>query len=397
MPGRAPKTMNETYRIRQFSSFADLPAPHRTLLGGEIERQGLFREPAWFEHLMRNFFDEGHELRLYAVEDSASDQPLLLAPLRYTTHDNAIRRGHVIGAISNPENYTTTALMFAPRVEQPVRILTALFKHFRLVALEGRGYDGVRLWPVELDSPLGVAIDRALRDAGFVIQTYANSYNRFEDTAGLSYGAYFAQRSANMRYNVRRRQRALERRGDMEFVLVTGSAGLEAAIADYIQVSRHSWKELPSMFAPETLQLMSLSASKGCLRLGILRLGDEPVAVQFWIVSGGTAHCARLAYHEAYKKLGVGVVLTSRMIAHVLDHDHVRRLDYGYGHDEYKRGWMKSARDYHGFMAFNPATPLGRIYAFRHIQGRWGKRLLKRGLGWLGWARFKETPTADGG
>ena len=145
------------------------------------------------------------------------------------------------------------------------------------------------------------------------------------------------------------------------------------------------------MFAMETLQLMFLSAAKGCLRLGILRLDGVPTAVQFWIVTGGTAHCARLAYDEAYKKLAVGVVLTDFMIAHMLNQDRVNRLDYGYGRDEYKRGWMKDARDYYGFIAFNPATWRGRIFALRHIQGRRLKDVVKRTLGLLGWKRFKAT------
>jgi Acetyltransferase (GNAT) domain len=389
-------TLNQKYRIRQFRSFSDPPAPYLALLECEIKRQGVFREPEWFEHLMRNFFDPGDEFCLYGLEEAGSGRPLLLAPLRYTTTDKAAKRAHVIGSISNPENYTTAALIFDRAVDDPVPVLEELFRHFRGGTAVGhpRRIDAIRIWPVELDSPLADAIHQALKSAGFIIQSYANSFNRFEDTTGLSYEAYFAQRSANMRYNVRRRQRALERRGDLELVLVTSPADLERAIPDYLLVSRSSWKSPASMFALETLQLMHLSAEKGCLRLGILRLDDVPVAVQFWIVSGGTAHCARLAYHETYKKLAVGVVLTNFMISHVLDHDHVDKLDYGFGRDEYKRGWMKNAREYHGFMAFNPATPLGRIYAFRHIQGRWIKRLIKRGLGLLGWTRFKK-PVAE--
>lgn len=385
--------MSQTYRIRQFPSFSDLPAPYLTLLEGEIERMGLFREPEWFGHLMRHFFAEDHEFRLYGVEEADSGRPLLLAPLRYTSSDYAVKWGHVIGSISNPENYTTTALIFDPTVEHPARVLEALFRHFRVGAPDGqpRRFDAIRIWPVELDSPLGDTIHHALQGAGFIFQPYANSFNRFEDTADLSYETYFAQRSANMRYNVRRRQRALEKRGGLELLLVTSPADLEKALPDYVHVARHSWKSPASMFAPETLQLMRLTASKGCMRLGLLRLDGEAVAAQFWIVSGGIAHCARLAYHEAYKKMAAGVVLTNFMIAHVLDQDQVNKLDYGYGRDEYKRGWMKDARDYYGFMAFNPSTPLGRLFAVWHIQGRRMKRSIKWGLGQLGWKRFKKS------
>lgn len=397
-PDRASPDVSRAYRVRQFPNFTDLPGSYRTLLDGEIERLGLFREPEWFEYLMRNFFEETDELRLYGLEEADSGRPLLLAPLRYSPSDYAVKKGHVIGSISHPENYTTAALVFDPAVEHPVLVLEALFRHFRAASRDGhpQRFDAIRIWPLELGSALGDTIHQALRGAGFFVQSYANSFNRYEDTTGLSHEAYFAQRSANMRYNVRRRQRALERTGKPELILVTSPADLERSVPDYISVSRASWKPLASMFALETLQLMHLCAVKGYLRLGILRLDGRPAAVQFWIVSGGTAHCARLAHDEAYKKLAVGVVLTNFMIAHVLDHDRVSKLDYGYGPDEYKRGWMKSAREYYGFMAFNPSTRIGRLSAIRHIQGRRVKRLIKRGLGWLGWKRFKNQDVEQG-
>jgi hypothetical protein len=347
---------------------------------------------------MQNFFDETDELRLYGLEEADSGRPVLLAPLRYSTSDYAVNRGYVIASISHPENYTTAALVFDPAVEYPVLVLEALFRHFRSASPDGhpRHFDAIRIWPVELDSALGDTIRQALRRAGFFVQSYANSFNRYEDTTGLSYEAYFAQRSANMRYNVRRRQRALERTGRLELILVTSPADLESSLPDYMAVSRASWKSPATMFALETLQLMHLCAIKGYLRLGILRLNRKPAAVQFWIVSGGTAHCARLAYDEAYKKLAVGVVLTNFMIAHVLDHDRVNKLDYGYGRDDYKRGWMKDTREYYGFIAFNPSTSVGRLSAIRHIPGRWVKRLIKRGLGLLGWKRFKNQDVEKG-
>jgi hypothetical protein len=97
--------------------------PYRDLLASEIKRDGLFREPEWFEHLMRNYFNEHDELRLYGVEDTGSGRPLLLSPLRHTTSDRAVRKGRVIGSISNPENYTTAALIFDPETRDPVHVL----------------------------------------------------------------------------------------------------------------------------------------------------------------------------------------------------------------------------------------------------------------------------------
>lgn len=381
--------MTPQYLVRCFFGFAELPPAYGSLLEGEIARQGFFREPQWFEYLLRHYFASGDELRLYGLEDAATGRPLLLAPLRHSQADYAVRGGQVLGSLSHPENYATAALIFDPAVHDYRPLLGALFKRLREAGSMESGHrpDAIRIWPFDRHAALGHALLAALREAGYIVQTYENSFNRFEDTAGLDYATYFARRSANMRYNVRRRQRALEKQGRLEMRLITEPEDLAAAIPDYIAVSRASWKSPASMYSLETLGLIQLCAAKGCLRLGILRIDGVAAATQFWILSGGTAHCARLAYDEGYKKLAVGVVLTNFMIAHLLDRDHVGRLDYGYGRDEYKRGWMKDAREYFGIIAFNPSTWRGRAYGLRHVQGRRLKRAVKGVLERLGWKR----------
>ncbi len=376
------------FTIRNFSSFSELPSTYASLIEASAA-SGLFSDPEWFAYLMRRVFDQDDRLRLYAVEEKESGQPLLLAPLRFSTADLSVPGARVIGSISHPENYAVAALVFDVSVKDRRQVLAALFKHLKKGALEERELpcDVLRLWPVEADSPLTETIYAALRSAGFWVQGYANSFNRYETTAGLGYEAYFGARSANFRYSVRRRQRALEKAGTLELTVCCDGSELKRATDDYISVSLASWKAAPTMIALGTLEMIELAARKGCLRLGTLRLDGVATAAQFWIVTGGVAHCARLAYHEAYKHLAVGVVLTNFMIAHVLDHDHVHRIDFGYGQEDYKGGWMKDARDFYGFMAFNPATRRGRYHGLRHILGRPVKRGIKRLLVLAGWKR----------
>jgi hypothetical protein len=386
--------MADRFCIRQFRTFSELPARYAELQSEEVHRHGLFRCAEWYEYLMRNHFADGDEFCIYGVEEEGAGRPLLLAPLRRSSRDKAVPNCRVVASVSHPENYATMAFAFDPGVRDHAGTLAALFRHFRMGAgpAPEPPLDVIRLWPVELGSELGETIHLALRAAGFWVQPYANSYNRFEDTEGISYDAYFAQRSANLRYSVRRRLRALEKTGSLQIAVHTGGQDLERAIADYVSVSLHSWKRPGSMVSPQNLQLIRLAAAKDCLRLGILKVGGVPAAAQFWIVSGTTAHCARLAYHEGYKKLAVGVVLTNHMIAHVLDHDRVKKIDFGFGQEDYKGGWMRDARDYYGFMAFNPVTPRGLYQGARHIVGHKAKRLIKRGLEALGLRKPRVAP-----
>lgn len=379
--------------IRFFTDFRELPAGYADLLA--VGRgAGLFFDGDWFAHLMQYAFHANDRFRLYGVEDEQDGRSLLLAPLRTSTADSAVAGARVVGSISHPENYAEAALCFAPAVTDRRRVLAALFAHLKAGGEEdwGKPCDVIRLWPLEEGSDLAGVVRGGLEDAGFWVQSYANSYNRYETTRGVAYADYFAARSANLRYSVRRRQRALAREHGLELALYDDLPGLESAMADYFAVSLASWKSPPTMIGKDTLELMRLAAAKGALRLGILRADGKPAAAQFWIVSGGVAHCARLAYDESFRALAAGVVLTNFMIAHVLDRDRVERIDFGYGPEDYKGGWMKEARNYLGYMAFNPATPAGRLQALRHIVGRPFKRGARQVLERLG----LRLPAAEG-
>ena len=370
------KTM---YTIRHFTSFKEIPASYDALIDANT-RVDLFSDPEWFAILMRNIFADKGVFRVYGVEEASGGRPLLLAPLLYGTKDRAASHAREFSSISHPENYTEIAFTFDPTVKEPGQVLTALFHHLKKGRAEHeQPCDVIRLWPMEENSTLLKTVHAALRAAGFWVQAYANSYNRFETTEGVDYETYFARRSANLRYSVRRRQRALEKAGRLELNLYSDLAGLESAMPDYFTVSMDSWKSMATMIGIDILDLMQLAAAKGCLRLGILRLDGEPAATQFWIVTNGVAHCSRLAYREKYKHLTAGVVLTNFMIAQFLDQDHVLKIDFGYGNDDYKGGWMKEVRNYFGLMAFNPATRTGCYQGARHILGQRLKRTV-RGL-----------------
>src|SRR5574343_776629 len=366
------------YRVRCFDGFAALPQAHRDLLN-VASRDDYFCSPAWFAHLMRHFYPGAHRVQVYVLELAASGEPLLLMPLRACQIDYSAFGARTLGSISHPENYAPVAMIFSTGASDR----EALRTHF-LTCLR-KGGDGLpdlpvdllRMWPVDTASDSGRMLRRALGKAGFWTQVYANSFNRYEDTAGLGYDAYFAERSANLRYSVRRRQRALEKAGKLELLLYRGTEGLDEAIDDYCAVSLGSWKESESMMSEDMLALIRLTAANGCMRLGILRFDGIPAAAQFWIVAGGVGHCSRLAYHEDFKQQAVGVVLTNFMLSHVLEDDHGDRIDFGYGEEDYKGGWMKDARDYYGFLAFNPDRKWGLRHGLKNILGRLVKRLIK--------------------
>ena len=104
---------------------------------------------------------------------------------------------------------------------------------------------------------------------------------------------------------------------------------------------------------------MYLAAEQNALRLAIAYLGAEPVATQFWIVADNTAYIYKLAYKEAYKSMGVGSLLTAKLMQYVIDVDKVTTVDYLTGDDAYKQDWMTQRRERWGIEVFNTSTVFG--------------------------------------
>ncbi len=365
--------------IRCFDRFEDLPESYGHLRA-VLARHGLFGEPAWFELLLEHTYLGRDRLCVLTVEHGDDGRPLLLAPMRLTRDDPAARGAQVLATIHHVENHAVVGFAFDDGLAEPVRVVEALFRALRRawpVAGVPRP-ELVRLMPLDAQSPLGDTLYAGLRAAGWPVQAFANSFNRYEDTRGLGYAAYFEQRSANMRYSVRRRRRALEQSGALELELVRNAEGLERALLDYLKVAQASWKDPYTMADPLTLAMIRQAAVSGGLRLAVLRLNGEAAAAQFWLVTGRTAHCIRLAYDERFAKQAVGIVLTDFIIAQLLDGEAVEALDFGLGDEDFKTAWMRQERVFVGLLAFNVRSWRGAWQALRHIGGRAAKRLWRR-------------------
>ncbi|MBS0467008.1 MAG: GNAT family N-acetyltransferase, partial [Proteobacteria bacterium] len=149
--------------------------------------------------------------------------------------------------------------------------------------------------------------------------------------------------------------------------------GVERALEAYLAVYAQSWKtpEPCPGFMPG---LVRTAAREGWLRLGVLWLGQQPVAAQVWLVHGGKANIYKLAYAKGHEKLSAGSVLTAELMRHVMDEDRVSEVDYLTGDDAYKRDWMAHRRERIGLLAFDPRSPRGLAAAGRHFVGQWARR-----------------------
>jgi CelD/BcsL family acetyltransferase involved in cellulose biosynthesis len=231
-----------------------------------------------------------------------------------------------------------------------------------------RTWPTVRLDALDADAPWLPVLRDAAASAGLASRQFAHFGNWHERVAGLDWAGYLAARQGQLRETIRRRLARAGRDGG-RFQLVTGGDALEAGIAAYQSVYARSWKPAEP-FPQFNAALMRATAARGLLRLGLYWRNDQPVAAQFWIVEDAQATVLKLAHDESEKSLSPGTVLTALMLQHLLDQEHVGRIDFGRGDDAYKRLWANERRQRIGIVLANPRHPRGLAFLARHALGR---------------------------
>lgn len=209
----------------------------------------------------------------------------------------------------------------------------------------------------------------AIGAAGLTPRQFNHFGNWFEPIEGRTWAQYLADRPGQLRETIRRKLRRSERDADCRFQVVVGGEELAAGIEIFEAVYRRSWKE-PEPFPDFNAGLMRELAPLGLLRLGILRIGEEAVAAQLWVVERRHATVLKLAHDETRKAVSPGTVLTALMLHRLIDEEGIAEIDFGRGDDEYKRGWAAQRRQRIGVMLANPWRMRGIAFLGRHALGR---------------------------
>jgi len=124
-------------------------------------------------------------------------------------------------------------------------------------------------------------------------------------------------RPGQLRETIRRKANACSRDGSVRIEVVQSPGLLGPAVAAYEEVYRRSWKA-PEAAPGFTGALLPRAARAGVLRLGVMWVGEQPVAAQYWTVADGTATVLKLAHDDAWRSLSPGTVLTAHMIRKLL-------------------------------------------------------------------------------
>lgn len=322
----------------------------------------LFATDAWFANLLAHGFERPlHWHGAWSLPASPDGAQAHLRLMQQQPGGPLLALGNYYSCLYGPQG----ALGGLPGISP------AQWRDAVQVLRQSHGSGVLRLQPLDADSAWLAALQSGLRSAGLWTDRFFCFGNWFQPVPAGGFDAYWKQRPSPLRHSVERGRRRLDRAGDWRIdILTTDSAQLEEGLAAYLAVYAQSWKS-PEPCPDFMPGLVRMAAREGWLRLGVLWLGQQPLAAQVWLVYGAKANIYKLAYVKGSEKLSAGSVLTAALMQHVMDVDRVAEVDYLSGDDAYKRDWMAERRERVGLVAFDPRSPRGLIAAGRHFAGTW--------------------------
>ncbi|MCK9991348.1 MAG: GNAT family N-acetyltransferase [Rugosibacter sp.] len=342
---------------------AALPGP-RGYADGHEKYNSFFHSLAWFDLLSQHALPQGKNVQWLLAKHGGS--PILALPLMETAQ----------GLASLANFYTP---LFAPVLfdAQPALYAAALeaITHELRQGQQGKKRPAaIQLQPLDTADNFYPAMRQALRRAGYAVDDYFCFSNWYLPCHNLSrpisFADYFAARPSALRNTVQRARKKLHLAGNPAILIHTQpGAALDAAMDAFETIYQRSWK--PDEAFPDFIRrLCGHAAERGVLRLGVLTLDGSAIASQIWLVDQGKACIFKLAYDPDAACYSPGSLLTTALMAHVLDNDKVNEIDYLSGDDAYKKDWMSHRRERRGLIAFDLATPRGLFAAARHFAGK---------------------------
>ncbi|MDP9400342.1 MAG: GNAT family N-acetyltransferase [Actinomycetota bacterium] len=170
--------------------------------------------------------------------------------------------------------------------------------------------------------------------------------------------------SRNLRSQVARRGRALERLGTVRFRTVTGGDELPSALGHVLRLEGSGWKarEGTAILSDPALEALYRSfaaraAERGWLRLHLLELDDEPIAADFGIAFGSTGFLMKTGFDERYGELSPGLVLRARALRASIE-EGLRAYDFLGRAEPYKLRWGAHPRPRFVLLAYRGAATL---------------------------------------
>jgi CelD/BcsL family acetyltransferase involved in cellulose biosynthesis len=209
----------------------------------------------------------------------------------------------------------------------------------------------------------------ALRTAGYrvaVTRHQLSPYIALPD----SWEQLLAMLSQNLRSNVRRYKRRLEREGRVSFRTTTGP-GLDSDLDRFFQLEASGWKGAAGTAVlddPDALRLYRdfahAAAGQGWLRLHLLELDGVTIAGGYSCVLGDAAFLLKSCFNERYARLAPGTILRSEAIRAAIG-EGLSSYEFLGAPDPHKLRWGRDLRERLVLRAYRGSSLPAFVYRYK--------------------------------
>ena len=170
--------------------------------------------------------------------------------------------------------------------------------------------------------------------------------------------------SRNLRSQVARKGKGLERMGAVRFRTVTGGEELPAALEDLFRLEASGWKAREGtaiLSDPASAALYrsfaARASQRGWLRLHLLELDGRPIAGDLGCVFAGTEFLLKTGFDERLADASPGLVLLARTLEATIAEGH-KAYDFLGGAQHYKLRWGAEPRQRFTLLGYRGPTTL---------------------------------------
>lgn len=188
-----------------------------------------------------------------------------------------------------------------------------------------------------------------LRQAGFRVLLERGPFSPYLRLPA-SFEELLASRSRNLRSQVGRRRRALERAGALVFRTTTGGETLDADLDAFIRIEASGWKTAAHTSISSDPGSVGFyrafahaAAERGWLRLRLLELDGEPIAGDLSVAFAGGEFLLKTGFDERHARSSPGLVLRADVLAAAIG-EGLGFYDFLGAPDTYKLRWTEEIR-----------------------------------------------------
>lgn len=210
----------------------------------------------------------------------------------------------------------------------------------------------------------------------------------FIDLRGRTWDDYLASRSRNMRSQIRRKTRTLEREHGAVFRRTGGSAELGRDLDALFSLHDARWESLGgSTLSTERSRAFhrdfaAAALDRGWLRLWFLEVGREPIAAWYGWRLGGRYSYYQAGFSPRWGRFSVGFVLLAHTMRSALD-EGAEEYDLLRGAEAYKARFATEERRVHTVVVTGARDPARLVVGGEAMLWRAQRRLPERALRWL--------------